>query len=77
MENNNEELTFEEKLARLESIVKELESGDVLLDDAINKFNDAMKLSKDCTEILEKANETINKVLNKNDEFVDFDVEES
>ena len=36
--------TFEEKLANLEEIVKSLETGEVPLDDAINKFNVAMKL---------------------------------
>jgi exodeoxyribonuclease VII, small subunit len=72
---NKKELTFEQKLEKLETIVKELESGDVLLDDAINKFNEAMELSKECNEILEKANKTINKVLNKNDEFESFEID--
>ena len=35
------ELSFEDNIKKLESIVKELENGDVLLDDAINKFNEA------------------------------------
>ena len=69
------ELSFEEKLEKLESIVKELESGGVPLNDAITKFNEAMLLANDCNKILESANETINKVVN-NDKIEDFKVEE-
>lgn len=69
------ELSFEEKLEKLESIVKELESGGVPLNDAIAKFNEAMLLANDCNKILENANETINKVVN-NDIVEDFKVEE-
>ena len=69
------ELSFEEKLEKLESIVKELESGGVPLNDAIAKFNEAMLLANDCNKILESANETINKVVN-NDRIEDFKVEE-
>ena len=69
------ELSFEEKLEKLESIVKELESGGVPLNDAIAKFNEAMLLANDCNKILESANETINKVVN-NDSIEDLKVEE-
>ena len=46
MTKEKEELTFEEKIKLLEEIVKELESGEVPLDDAINKYTEAMKLAK-------------------------------
>ena len=59
----------------MDSIVKELESGGVPLNDAIAKFNEAMLLANDCNKILESANETINKVVN-NDSIEDFKVEE-
>lgn len=60
-----EKLSFEEKLNCLENIVKDLESGEVPLDDAINKFNQAMTLAGELNKTLEDASETINKVLNK------------
>ena len=37
---SKEEKSFEEKLSELEVIVKELESGNVDLDNAINKYTD-------------------------------------
>lgn len=72
----NNELSFEEKLEELEQIVRNLESGDVKLDNAIEEFNKAMKLASECNKTLENASNTINKVLNKDNEFVDFKVEE-
>lgn len=66
--------SFEEKLGELESIVKKLESGDIALDDAIDNFNKAMNLAKDCNKTLNEANETINKVLNKDGSFGDFKI---
>ena len=62
MEKN--EKSFEENLENLEKIVKDLENGDVPLNLAIDKFNEGMKLASLCNDILEKANETVTKVLN-------------
>lgn len=44
--------SFEENLEKLESIVKKLETGEVPLDEAIDNFNEAMKLAKTCDEKL-------------------------
>jgi exodeoxyribonuclease VII small subunit len=70
------EKTFEQKLLELESIVKELENGDVNLDDAINKFNDAMKLAKDCSDKLTSVEEQVNKILTDDNQLKDFKIEE-
>lgn len=72
----NKELNFEEKLENLEKIVKDLESGDVPLDDAINKFNEAMKLSVELNKKLNEATETINKVINKDGSSEEFKISE-
>ena len=70
------ELTFEESLEKLESIVKKLESGEVPLDDAINEYNTAMKLAKSCDEKLKSAEEAITKIVNPDGSLSDFKVEE-
>lgn len=72
MENN--ELTFEENLENLEKIVKELENGDVPLNEAIEKFNEGMKIANICNETLEKATKTVKKVLTKEGNIEKFDV---
>lgn len=77
MAKTEEKLTFEESLVKLETIVKELENGTVPLDDAINKFNEAMVLSKTCDEKLKQAEESINKILNNDGTITEFNVEEN
>lgn len=76
MANEKKELSFEENLEKLESIVKKLESGEVPLDDAIGEFTEAMKLANICDEKLKNAEEAITKLVNKDGQEVDFKVEE-
>ena len=71
-----EDLSFEEKIKKLEAIVTELESGEVALDDAINKYTEAMKLSRECSDKLNEVSEKVNKILNSNGELTDFEVKE-
>ncbi len=75
-EKKEKELSFEESLEQLEEIVKKLEVGDVPLDDAIEQFNQAMKLAKSCDEKLKNAEEAITKLVKDSGEIVDFQVEE-
>ena len=65
-------MKFEEKLENLENIVKELEAGNVDLDDAINKYTEAMKIAKECSQKLDSATKAVNKILNDNNELEDF-----
>ena len=69
------EKNFEQSLEELESIVKELESGDVDLDKAINKYTEAMKLAKFCSEKLNDATKKVNKILTDDNELKEFNVE--
>lgn len=68
--------SFEENLEKLESIVKKLETGEVPLDEAIDNFNEAMKLAKTCDEKLKNAEEAITKLVKDNGDVIDFKVEE-
>ena len=70
------ELSFEENLNNLEVIVKDLESGNVPLDDAITKFSEAMKIAKTCDEKLKNAEENVNKILNKDGTLSNFEITE-
>lgn len=47
--------SFEEGLQQLESIVKEMESGELPLDRALELFERGMKLSEACRKQLEEA----------------------
>lgn len=68
--------TFESMLIDLENIVKELETGDVDLDKAIDKYTEGMKLAKLCNEKLTNATTKVNKILANNGNLEDFDIEE-
>ena len=52
---NKSELSFEEALKRLNDIVLNLEQGDIKLEDSIALFEEGVKLSKFCKEVLKNA----------------------
>ena len=68
------EKTFEDGIIELEKIVSDLESGEMTLDESMKKFEEGMKLSKHCTELLETAEKKITMVLEKNGELVEEDM---
>ena len=51
--------SFEEKMKKLEEIAIELEKGNLDLDTSVSKFEEGMKISKECNEMLEKAEKKI------------------
>ena len=57
---------FEESLQRLETIVTELEKGDVALDRALELFDEGMKLSGSCRKELEEAEGKVEILLRRN-----------
>ena len=70
-----QELSFEENLEKLETIVKNLENGDIPLDDAIHEFNEAMKIAKICDTKLKKAENSLNKIVKEDGSIEDFNIE--
>lgn len=76
MKNTEKELSFEENIKKLETIVKELETGEVKLDDAINKFNEACEIAKICDTKLKNATDSINKIMNSDGSLSEFKIEE-
>lgn len=59
------EVKFEEAINKLEEIAKELESGNLSLDDSVSKFEEGMELSKTCSKILNDAEKRINILIDK------------
>ena len=52
-------VTFEQAMARLEEIVKQLEQGDAPLEDALALFEEGTRLMKKCTTQLDKAEQKV------------------
>lgn len=71
---NNENLTYEEAILKLESILKELEDDNCTLNDSIDKFKKGVELYNYCNDLLSKAEGEI-KILLKDDNGDILDVE--
>lgn len=67
---------FEDKFKELETIVTELENGNIDLDLSIEKYTKAMKLAKECGDKLTKASEKVNKILDEDGKLKDFNIVE-
>ena len=65
------EENFEDKMQALEKIVTELEKGDLNLDDSVKKFEEGMKISKECSKMLEETEKRITILLNDDEEIIE------
>lgn len=65
-----ETLSFEAALEKLETIVSRLENGDVPLEQAIELFQEGMKLSHLCSGKLEQAERKIEMLVEENGSYV-------
>ena len=62
--------TFENSMLELEQIVKKLEKGDTTLDESLSLFEKGVKLSKECQNMLDKAEKKVSVLLkNENGEI--------
>lgn len=59
--------TFEASLNELEEIVKQLEEGDLPLEDSLRLFESGVKLSRECRERLVNAERRIEVLLRDTD----------
>ena len=64
------EKSFEENMESLEEIVRELEEGKL-----VEKFEEGMKLSKTCNEILENAEKKITKLVQNGENIEETEFE--
>ena len=68
-------MKFEKKVRLLEQYISELEKDDVDLDNAINKYTEAMKLVKECDKELKEIEVKVAKIVSSNNEEKDFEIE--
>lgn len=74
---SKEKVNFEETIKKLETIANELETGNLNLDQSVEKFEEGMKLSKECTKMLDDAEKRISILIKKDGEISeeDFNIE--
>jgi len=65
--------TFEDSVARLESLIEAMENGDTPLADLVAKFEEGSKLLKDCQAQLTEAELKIKQHNIKNTKIEPFD----
>ncbi|SET60977.1 exodeoxyribonuclease VII small subunit [Salinibacillus kushneri] len=75
-EDNKKDISFEDAVEKLETIVEKLEEGDVPLEKAIEYYQEGMKLSKFCNDKLTKVEKQMEQILNEQGEFEPFSIQE-
>ena len=71
-------LNLEKALKDLETIVEDLESGDLPLDKAMKRFEDGIKLTRNCQTALKDAEQKVEILLKSvggDEELEDFEVD--
>ena len=64
---------FETSLKKLEKIVSDLENGDLPLEESIKTFEEGVKLTKHCQNLLSKAEIKIQKLVESKDGSIDLE----
>jgi len=59
---------FESSLAELESLVEQLESGDLSLDQSLKQFKRGVELTRHCQSVLDNAQQTVKQLMDTDDE---------
>ncbi|MDO4415176.1 MAG: exodeoxyribonuclease VII small subunit [Erysipelotrichaceae bacterium] len=66
MSTEKKEMTFEQSMDRLETIVRMLESNEQPLDETIKLFEEGLKLVRNCDETLKTFEKQVNDLVAKN-----------
>ena len=60
---NQENMTFEQSMQRLEQIVRAMERGDVALEESLKLFQEGTELVRSCGKLLDEAQLQVQKVI--------------
>lgn len=60
---NQEQLSFEAAMQRLEQIVRAMEKGDVALEQSLELFQEGTELVRSCNALLENAQMQVRKIM--------------
>jgi exodeoxyribonuclease VII small subunit len=65
---NDKQPDFEKSLEELESLVEQLESGDLSLDQSLSQFKRGVELTRHCQGVLDEAQQLVQKLMDTDDE---------
>jgi len=67
---------FEKSLKQLESLVDKLEKGDISLEDSLKHFEEGVKLTRDCRQALQTAEQKISLLSKEDKDWIEKDLDE-
>ncbi len=67
-EDSNKSTGFEHALSELETLIEQLESGDLSLDQSLQQFKRGVELTRHCQGILSQAQQVVEQLIDPNDE---------
>lgn len=73
---SSSKIDFEKSLAELEGVVEQLESGDQSLEDALQLFEQGIKLTRSCQQALQNAEEKVTILTQQNEEWLTTEEQE-
>lgn len=75
MDNQKNDIPFEEAMKQLEEIVEGLEQGDVALEKAIDLYKRGIGLSKTCHDKLVSIEEQLDQIMTEDGEILELNVQ--
>ena len=75
MSTKKDKTSFEAQVAELETIVKAMEQGDLPLEEALKQFEQGVKLTKNCQQMLDQARQRI-QVLSEEGQLTELHIAE-
>jgi exodeoxyribonuclease VII small subunit len=63
------EMSFEDKLAELETIVEKLEKGQISLDESLMLFEHGITLARECNAMLKSARQRVEKLIEEDNDM--------
>ena len=73
MASSKKSVNFERNLEQLEALVAEMESGELSLEDSLSAFEKGIKLTRQCQDALQKAEQKVQKLIAENGQLVEAD----
>ena len=67
MNSSAEPVPFEATLAQLEQLIAHLESGELPLDEALRTFEQGVRLTRDCQQALNSAQQKVQQLVQRGD----------
>ena len=66
---------FEQSLEKLEQLVERMEAGDLTLEDSLKTFEEGIRLTRECQQALETAEQKVRLLIEENGQVAEVDFE--